>query len=217
VIEHVDEGNVPCTRHGASEDKLLAYAAVGTRISGFHHDAASKLQSLVMALDEISELIGEEESELRTATETAQTAVRQLHAQLSANRALAKGPQPTRTLLPELLQRAAERHAVKLRGEVHSYEVMVAPPSMTHVFAMLFDMLAGPPAQGRAIELSVASDGDRVTITVTGTVEATHPNANELIMVAAYMVGREDGILRCGPKRFVVELPVAQPSGFVRT
>ena len=217
MIEHLDEDGKPCTRHPASEDKLLAYAAVGTRISGFHHDAASKLQSLVMALDEIGELIGEEESDVRTATETAQTAVRNLHALLTVNRALAKGPQPARTMLPELLQRAAERHAVKLRGQVASVEVLVAMPSMTHAFAMLIDMIAGPPSQGRGVEVEVANDGDRVTVKLTGTVEATHPNVNELITVAAYMVSREEGVLRCGSKRFVVELPVAQPSGFVRT
>ena len=216
MIEHLDEDGKPCTRHAAVVGKLLAYAAVGTRISGFHHDAASKLQSLVMALDEISELIGEDESEVRTATETAQTAVRQLHGLLSANRALAKGPQLTRTHLPELLQRSAERHAVKLRGEVASLEVMVAAPSMTHAFSMLLDMLAGPPAQGRAVDLTIVSDGDRATVTLTGNVEATHPNANELIAVAAFIIGREEGVLRCGPKRFVIELPIAQPSGFVR-
>jgi hypothetical protein len=217
VIEHVDEEGKPCTRHPISMDKLLPYATVGTRISGFHHDAASKLQSLVMALDEISELIGEENSDVRTATETAQTAVRQLHALLSANRALAKGPQPARTPLPELMKRAAERHAVKLRGEVPSLEVMAAAPSMTHAFSLLFDMIAGPPAQGRAVEITTASNGDRITLTLSGNAEATHPSANELIGVATYMFGREDGTLRCGPKRFVIELALAQPSGFVRT
>jgi len=217
VIEHFDEDGKPCTQHVASEERLLAFAAVGTRISGFHHDAASKLQSLVMALDEIGELIGEQESDVRTATETAQTAVRNLHALLTVNRALAKGPQPARAMLPELLQRAAERHAVKLRGQVSSIEVMVALPSMTHAFAMLIDMIAGLPSQGRAVEVEATSDGDRAIVKLTGMVEATHPNVNELITVAAYMVGREDGVLRCGSKRFVVELPVAQPSGFVRT
>jgi hypothetical protein len=217
VIEHLDEEGKPCVRHAAADDKLLAYAAIGTRISGFHHDAASKLQSLVMALDEISELIGEAASDMRTATDTAQTAVRQLHGLLSANRALAKAPVLTRAMLPELLTRAAERHGVKVRGEVPSLEVSAAPPSMTHAFALLFDMLAGPPSQGRAVQVQVASDGDRVTVTLTGGVDATHTNVNELITVAAFMIGREEGTLRCGTKQFSIELALAQPSGFVRT
>jgi hypothetical protein len=209
VSGHLDEDGKPCTRHAAGDDKLLAYAAVGTRVSGFHHDAASKLQSLVMALDEIGELIGEEESDVRTAAETAQSAVRQLHTLLSANRALAKPPQPTRALLSELLATAAARHAVKVRGEIASVEVHVAPPSMTHAFAMLLDMIAGPPAQGRAVAVTATSDGERVKIVLEGSVEATHTSVNELIAVAAYMIAREDGTLRCGAKRFIVELPLA--------
>jgi hypothetical protein len=216
VIEHLDEDGKPCTRHAPADEKLLAYAAVGTRISGFHHDAASKLQSLVMALDEISELIGEEVGDMRTATDTAQTAVRQLHSLLSANRALAKAPQLTRSKLPDLLARAAERHAVKLRGELPAIEVAVAPPSMTHALSLLLDLLAGVPAQGRVVEAQVNSDGDRVIVTLVGNSDATHSNVNELIAVAAFMISREEGTLRCGPKRFVVELPVAQQSGFVR-
>lgn len=210
MIEHIDEDGKPCTRHVAERDKLLAFAAAGSRISGFHHDAASKLQSLVMALDEISELIGDNESDVRTATETAQSAVRQLHTLLTANRALAKPPQIARTLLPELLQRAAERHAVKLRGDVPSIDVLVAPASMTHAFSMLFDMIAGPPTQGRAVQVSSRSEGARVTLTLDGNVDATHANANELIALAAYMLAREGGALRCGAKKFVVELALAE-------
>lgn len=217
MIEHLDEEGKPCMRHAASDDKLLAYAAVGTRISGFHHDAASKLQSLVMALDEISELIGEDASDMRIATDTAQTAVRQLHGLLSANRALAKAPQLTRSMLPELLQRAADRHGVKIRGDVPAIEVNVAPPSMTHAFALLLDLIAGPPAEGRLVQLEAKTHGERATVIMTGPVDATHSNVNELITIAAYMIGREEGTLRCGTKRFVVELPLAQPSGFVRT
>jgi hypothetical protein len=201
---------MPCTRHVPANDKLLAFAAVGTRISGFHHDAASKLQSLVMALDEIGELIGEEPSDVRTATETAQTAVRQLHGLLTANRALAKPPQVTRTQLAQLLQRGADHYSVKLRGELPAYEVMASPPSMTHALSLLLDMLAGLPAQGRVVEIAAASDGARVTLTLSGNVDATHQHANELVAVAAFMIAREGGALRCGAKRFVVELALAQ-------
>lgn len=213
MIDHFDETGAPCTRHPVSQDKLLAYAALGSRVSGFHHDAASKLQSLVMALDEISELIGDTDSDVRIATETAQGAVRQLHGLLTTNRAFAKPPQFVRTLLPELLARGAERHGVKLRGSVPSIEVMVAPPSMTHAFAMLLDMIAGPPSGGRSVEASVARGDVRVTVTLAGNVEPTHPNANELIAVATFIVGRELGTLHCAPRGFAVELPLAQPVG----
>jgi hypothetical protein len=210
MIGHADESGAPCTRHVPAEDKLLAFASVGSRVSGFHHDAASKLQSLVMALDELDELIGGEPSDVRTATETAQTAVRQLHALLTMNRALAKPPQPTRSPLPDVLKRAAERYAVKLRGELPAYEIMAAPPSVIHVLSMLLDMIAGPHGQGRTVEVNGTSDGARVILTLDGNVEATHQHLNELIEIAAYMLAREHGVLRCGAQRFVVELPVAQ-------
>lgn len=209
MIEHCDETGQPCTRHAPAQDKLLAFAALGSRISGFHHDAASKLQSLIMALDEIGELIGEADSDVRTATETAQSAVRQLHGLLTMNRALAKAPQVATTALPELLARAAERHAVKLHGELGSVSVLIAPPSMTHAFSMLLDMIAGTPAQGRSVTVQATSDGSRVTVTLEGNVEPTHASVNELIALAAFLVSREAGTLRCGAKRFVVELPAA--------
>jgi hypothetical protein len=210
VIGHTDEDGKPCTRHAPADAKLLAYAALGTRVTGFHHDAASKLQSLVMALDEIGELIGEAESDIRTATETAQMAVRQLHTLLTANRALAKAPTPTRMHVPELLQRAAERYSVKLRGQIGGIEVMAAPPSITHAVSLLLDMVAGPPAQGRTVEVEAVTSGGRVTLTMIGNVEPTHQHLNELIAVATFMFEREQGSLRCGTKRFVVELPLAQ-------
>ena len=56
-------------------DGVLAWAAVGSRISGFHHDSASKLQSLMMALDEAAELAGNQ-PELARSLETAMTYVR---------------------------------------------------------------------------------------------------------------------------------------------
>lgn len=209
MFEHLDDEGRPCTHHPVTRDKLMMYATVGTRASGFHHDSASKLQSLVMALDEISELIGEEDSDLRTATETAQTAVRQLHVLLTANRALTKPPQRTLAHLPELLQSAAERHAVKLRGEIASLEVNVAVPAVTHAFALLFDLIAGPPVGGRTVEVSARTEAGRATLTLSGSVEPTHPNANELIAVSAYVLAGQGGALRCGPRRFTVELPLA--------
>ena len=209
MFEHLDEDGQPCTQHVVNRDKLMMYATVGSRASGFHHDTASKLQSLVMSLDEISELIGDEESDVRTATETAQAAVRQLHALLNANRALTKPPQRTASHLPELLQRAAERHAVKLRGELASLVVTVAVPAVTHAFALLLDMIAGAPAGGRHVEIAARTEAGHVTLTLTGGVDPTHPNAAELIAIATYVLAGERGALRCGPHRFTIELPLA--------
>jgi hypothetical protein len=208
VLGHLDEEGRPCTQHAAATDKLMTFAALGSRASGFHHDAASKLQSLMMALDEISELIGEGDSDVRTATETAQSSLHQLHALLTANRALAKPPQAVRTLLPELLARSAERHGVKLTGEVPSLELMVAPPSMMHALSMLLDLVAPPRTQGRTVQVSATSADDRATLRLAGT-QPTHASVNELIAITVFMVAREGGTLRCTANGFVVELPLA--------
>ena len=209
MSEHLDEHGQPCARHAPAPDKLLAYAMLGSRVSGFHHETASKLQSLMMALDEISELAGELESDLRTAIDTAQAALRQLHGLLGTNRALAKAPQRTPTLCPELLDKAGERHGVRVRGSVPSVEVMVAPPSMLHALAVLLDLIAGLPAGGRTVQVTSESRDGRIAVTLAGNVEPAHPNANELIAVAAFIIARESGTLRCAPRTFVVELPLA--------
>ena len=208
MTEHADETGQPCKRHVASHDKLLDYALVGSRASGFHHDAASKLQSMMMALDEISELIGEEPSELRTATETAQTSLRELHQLLTANRALAKAPQRRAMPVAELVKAAAARSGVRLAGDPSGPAVNIAAPACTHALAILLDLVGGTVQSARTVEVSVSA-GELVAVTLVGTAEPTHANANELIEIAAFVIAREQGALRCGPKSFVVQLPPA--------
>lgn len=208
--QHVDESGQTCTRHAPiSVDALLAYAAVGSRISSFHHDAASKLQSLMMAVDEIGELANEE---VRGAVKTAQTALRDLNQLLTINRALAKAPQPKATPLRELMTRAAERFGVKVRGEVPAVDVIVALPSISHALALLLDMTAGPLQQARtvAVESSVADGRVTLTLAATGPLGGgKSANPNELVAVVVYMLRREDGVLSCRPDGFVVALPLA--------
>lgn len=208
MTEHADDTGQPCTRHAASRDKLLDYALVGSRAAGFHHDAASKLQSMMMALDEIGELIGEEASELRTATETAQTSLRELHQLLTANRALAKAPQRREMPVGDLLKAAAARSGVRLAGDPTGPAVNIAEPACTHALAILLDLIGGTVQRARTVEVSVAP-GELVSVTLVGTAEPTHANANELIEIAAFAIAREQGVLRCGANRFVVQLPRA--------
>jgi hypothetical protein len=208
VEPHLDETGQPCTRHAAiSIDTLLAYAAIGSRASGFHHDTASKLQSLMMAVDEIGESANDE---LKGAAATAAAAIRDLHALLTVNRALAKPPQRKKTPLSELLTRAAERNGVRLIGDTPAVAVHVALPSIAHALAMLLDLAAGPIQGTRSVSLSVAT-GPRIRIQITASNGfATLPNANEQISLAAFLMKREDGTLACQPNGFVVELPAAE-------
>ena len=205
---HLDETGQPCARHAAiSEDVMLAFAAVGSRISGFHHDAASKLQGMMMAIDEISELAT---GDVATAAATASAALQDLHKILTVNRALAKAPQRKATPIKELVARAAERHGVKVRGELPAGSVQIALPSIAHAVSIPFDITAGPVSKARTIDVT-CSVGAKVTLDITAGGElAAIANANELLALAAFLLRREDGALACKPNGFVVELPLAQ-------
>lgn len=186
-------------------DTLMAWAAVGSRISGFHHDSASKLQSLMMALDEATELLGDRDAEVQRSLETATVALRELHALLAENRALAKAPQSTHTALPSLVQRAVERHRITLRGELPAVDVHVAPPSIVHALALLCDLLAGPPRGPRTIDIQVTPHADHVALSITGTPPAA--SVLDAIAVATWLVEREGGTVCSAPAGFLVHLP----------
>src|SRR4051812_24577206 len=111
MADHRDESGGACKIHGpSSADSLLALATIGSRMPGFHHDCASKLQSLMMSLEEIMELA--QSREVQQATETAQLALRELNQLFTSNRALAKAPYLTRGTLGDLIARSTARAGV---------------------------------------------------------------------------------------------------------
>jgi hypothetical protein len=205
---HLDETGQPCTRHATiSDDVLLAYAAVGSRISGFHHDAASKMQSLMMALDEISELATDD---IRGPATTASSALRDLHQILTVNRALAKAPQCKPVPLRDLVARAAERHGVKVHGDIPAIDVQISLACLAHALSIPFDIAAGPSQDSRTIDLA-CTQGEHLVLDITARgALANTPNANELIALAVFLFQREDSSLACKPNGFVVELPLAK-------
>lgn len=199
MSSHRDETGAPCSRHRpVSQDVIMMYAAIGSRMSSFHHDVASKLQSLMMAVDEITELGNDD---VRTAAATAAIALQEINQMLSINRALTKTPQRKATSLREIVARAAERHGVKLRGDVPDIQVQAALASMVHALDLLIDMLAGPSRGERAVAIEVA-DGMRITLTATTAFEAI----NEHVELAAFLLAREAATLTCRANGFVVEL-----------
>ncbi|NVB77506.1 MAG: hypothetical protein HOV81_03845 [Kofleriaceae bacterium] len=203
---HFDESGQPCARHGVvATDTLLALAAVGARVSGFHHDVASKLQSLMMSLDEITEIA---EGDLRMVAETAQGSLRELHNLVMVNRALTKAPVRKRTPLRELATMAAGRAGMKLRGEVPAVDVNVAAPSITHALAIVFDLVSGPVSGTRTADIVHRTEGGRVVLELTGS-ETPSQQANELLVVASFLLRREEGALSCKSNGFVVALPLA--------
>lgn len=216
MVDHNDESGGACKRHAPpSSDALLALATIGSRMPGFHHDCASKLQSLMMSLDEMGEVSST--PEMRQAIDTANLALRELHQLFTANRALAKSPQLTRCTLGELIARSTVRAGVKVRGNVMAIDIETSPPAMTHAIAVLLDVVAGPSNLGRVIDIATAVEGSHVTISLGGPPTAAvkpPPNVSELLAIAAHIITRDGGELTCfgGGERFEVRILVAPPA-----
>src|SRR5690349_1626041 len=155
--DHLDETGAPCARHPAiAPADLYQLAMVGSRAPVFHHDCASKLQGLVMALDELTELTEHGDPQLIRAVETALEASRELNALLNLNRTLTRPAARTAIALDELVTRAAERASVALRGGPPAgvmVNVGVAP--MTHALALAIDAAAGT-GRSRTLQVTAA-------------------------------------------------------------
>lgn len=208
ISSHRDEHGAICTRHpAAATAELLSLAIVGSRAPSFHHDLASKLQGLMMAIDEISELV-EDTPPLARALETAHTTLREVLGLLNVNRALTKAPTKTRTSLAELVARSSERVYVSLRGTIPAANLEVSAPSLTHAFALVCDV-AGGPGRGRSVTVTTEVAGGSATLTLAASPEPP-PNAAESLALAAFVLAREGGELRCGDegRALIVRLPV---------
>lgn len=189
-----------------ASDVIMQWAVVGSRISGFHHDSASKLQSMMMALDEATELVADERPDVARALETAMTGLRELHALLTDNRALAKAPQRKHMALADVLGRAAARSGVKLRGEIGTATVFVGQASMTHAIALLCDTLGGPLQGARTVDIIVTASDDRVEVALKGAPPAA--STLDAITVATWLIEREEGAVFSAPSGFQLQLPI---------
>jgi hypothetical protein len=210
VSEHLDEAGALCARHPpAATPALMQLAMVGSRAPAFHHDCASKLQGLVMALDELSELTENGDPQLIRAIESAAEATKELNALLNVNRALTKPAARAPIAIGALLNSAALRVGVALRSVLPDAMVMVTGPAMTHALALTIDVAAGT-GRGRTI----AVDGELVGAEVELVLQAasTQPsNAGEAIAIASFVVARDGGRLWCASAgdRMFLRLPAA--------
>lgn len=208
-IDHLDEAGAPCARHGgASTTNLLQLAMVGSRAPAFHHDCASKLQGLVMALDELSELTENGDPDLLRAIEAATDASRELNALLNINRALTKPAARTPIALAALLSSAAQRVAVALQGTLPDAQVNVTVPAMTHALALALDVAAGT---GRSRSLGIAATAGAREVEIALQAAPAQPsNASESIAIATFVVSRDGGSLWCASAgdRLFVRLPM---------
>ena len=207
MAEHLDETGRPCTRHSpASPQTMLALALLGSRVPSFHHDVASKLQSLMMALDEVEDLADNED--LKFAAQTASSAVREMQALFNANRALSRPPQRKPTPLGEVVAAAAQRAGVRTHGELPAVHVEISLVSITHALAIVFDLAAGEQRLGRSLALAARVDGDSIVVELPCVTSALPASSGETLALASFALLREQGELRCGPSSFAIRLPL---------
>ena len=211
VPDHVDETGAPCTRHAAiSPSSLYQLAMVGSRAPAFHHDCASKLQGLVMALDELTELTENGDPQLIRAVETALEASRELNALLNFNRTLTRPAARTTIALADLVARGAERVGVALHGALpSSLLVTVGVSPMTHALSLAIDVAAGT-GRGRTLAVSATPVGRDVELALQSSpLQAT--SAGEALAIATFVVARDGGgRLWCTSSgdQIVIRLPV---------
>lgn len=210
IANHLDETGAVCTRHPlAASDELLALAVVGSRAPSFHHDLASKLQGLMMSIDEIGELTMDSPAGVERAIETAHNTLREVLGLLNVNRALTKAPTKSRTTFAELATRASERVYVNLKCTLPASPLEVSQPSLIHAFALVLDV-AGGPGRGRTVDASSDVANGSVSLKIAASAEPP-PNAAESLALGAFVFAREGGELRCADegRSLIVRLPVA--------
>ncbi len=203
LLGHLDDAERPCERHPVDLEALLLLAAIGSRTQSFNHDVASKIQGLMMAVDEITELAST--PDLKLAADTAHAALAELNQLLQQNRAITKPPVVTRIALQDLVSKAAQRVGVTLRGAKAMHEVEVAVPLMTQALALAFDVAAGTDRR-RTMELGVATSGSSIVLTFP--LAATALPAGDQLAIASWIVARDRGRLQCSDKAITIQLPL---------
>lgn len=212
VVAHVDETGAPCARHpAAASASLFQLAMVGSRAQVFHHDCASKLQALVMALDEIRELTEHGDPQLITAVQAALESMQEVHELLNTNRALTRPPVRFAVALHELVTRAAGLVGVTVHGSLPDTMVDVALPASMHALALALDVAAGA-VRGRT--LTVAAElAAREVLLVLHAASSQPANASEALAIATFVITSHGGKVWCAAAgdRLFVRLPTPDP------
>ena len=206
---HVGEDGAPCTRHAAVRpDVMITLALVGTRATGYNHDLASKLQGLLMSLEDLVERLAEHgDPELHRTASDASTAAQELAGLVTASRALTRSPGPSRSSLHELVAASCDRAGVDLATELPAVELELVVPHAIHALSLAIEVAAGP-GRGRPLESSCRVDGARVELVLSAAKQSTS-YASEFLALASAILRRDRGDLRCGADRLVVWLPLA--------
>lgn len=207
---HVDESGGPCANHAPLRPEvMLTLALVGTRASGFNHDLASKLQGLLMTLEDLVERLAERgEPALLRAAQEASTAAQDIAALVTVSRQITRNPGPSLRSLRELLDASCERAGVPLAAELPEVEVEIIVPHVMHALSLVIEV-AGGPGRARALESSCRVIAGRVELQLLAAKQTTS-FASEYLALAGAILRRDRGDVRCGDGRLVVWLPRAR-------
>jgi hypothetical protein len=207
-LGHLTEDGDPCPHHGEPDlEAVLALAVLGSRHTGFNHDLASKLQGILMSLDEILESPqATGDPDLQRAAESAMTSAQELGALLNANRALGRVANRSRAPLRDVLQQAGSRAGVAIRGTIVEASVEAAIAGLVQGLALAIDVCAGP-GRGRSLDVTSTLAGATIELDLPMVRPAPDPQ-NELLALAVSVLRREGGELRCarGGDRMLIRL-----------
>jgi hypothetical protein len=189
-------------------DGILALALVGARARGFHHDLASKLQGLMMAIDEIADrnlLLADDR--VQRAVEAAADSMREVQGQLAAFRTLGRGADARGCSLRELVAAGTRAAAVAASGEVPDVAVMATPCAAVQVIAMACELADSTGTVEVAVD---ARDADTIEVSVRcrggGLPELVRADA---IAVMTFALGRDGGEVRDGGNGVVMRFRLA--------
>lgn len=203
-MKHLDEDGEPCAVHATSEDVLMTFAVIGSRVSSFNHDIASKLQGLMMSIDEIDEICERvSDADLRRATETAQLAIKEASAMLSANRALTRTAR-SKVQLGELVKQASERSGVSVHGTLPDAQIEVVVALTAHALGLALDAVGGT-GRARGVGVTATIEGGGAHLVFTG----EPAKSGDAFALAAFVIAHAGGELRCRANGVSVQLPLS--------
>jgi hypothetical protein len=193
-------------------DGVLALALVGARARGFHHDMASKLQALMIAVDDLAER--NTDARMAPSIDAAALALRDIQNVLGAFRALARGADPRPSSLRELIAAAARTAGVVIAGEIPDTSVRVTPSAAVQVLVLACE-LADP---GATLPVAIARDGGAIEVAMQlGAGQHLDLTHAEALAVMRGALGRDGGDARADGDRVVLRFalagdPDAQPA-----
>jgi hypothetical protein len=205
----VDERGEPCSSHRpVRPEVMLTLALVGSRASGLNHDLASKLQGLLMTLEDLTERLADHaDPDLHSSAAEASAVAQELAQLVTASRSLTRSSPPSRCPLRELVAASCDRAGVELDTQLIDAELEISEPPVIHALSLIIEVAAGP-GRGRALEATCRLAGEQIEIVLTAARQTTG-YASEYLALASAILRRHGGDVRCGAERLVIWLPRA--------